>query len=185
MSQHPLTLLLFGVVIAANNLAVSLALGAVGRRDRFLRILLSFAFFEFTIPLAGIWLGRKVSETLSLHASWLSPAILAGLGAFMLAGAWRSRRDRARLARAVTSWRGIIGLSAGLSADNLVAGFGLGLRGIPPLAMALTIMCFSVAFSYIGLRTGHLVKRDYEKAGTAVTGALLIALAAASLAGWI
>lgn len=185
MNGHLLTLLLFGVVIAANNLVVSLALGAMGRRDRFLRIILSFAFFEFTIPLGGVWLGRKVSETLSLHASWLGPAILAGLGAFMMISAGRSGLDRAKLARAVTSWKGLIALSAGLSVDNLVAGFGLGMRGVPPLAMAVTIMGFSVVFSFIGLRTGHLVKRDYEKAGTAATGALLIALAGASIAGWI
>ncbi|OPL19589.1 MAG: hypothetical protein AVO35_09740 [Candidatus Aegiribacteria sp. MLS_C] len=39
--------------MAAGNPAVSLVLCAVGRRDRLLGILFSFAFQEFTIPLSG------------------------------------------------------------------------------------------------------------------------------------
>jgi putative Mn2+ efflux pump MntP len=69
--------------------------------------------------------------------------------------------------------------------DNLVAGFGLGLGGVNPLALATTIMCFSVVFAWIGLQVGHRVKQDYEKAGNTAAGLLLIMLAGAVLFGWI
>lgn len=185
MSEYILPLALFGVVIGANNLSVSLTLGATGQRSRRLRILLVFAFFEFTVPLTGVWLGQRVSSAISGSASWIGPVLLAGFGVFTIITSRRSRKDRRQLAEAVTSWKGLAGLSAGLSVDNLVVGFSLGLHGIPPLAMATTVMCFSVAFSWLGLQVGHRVRKDFGTTGTAVTGVLLILLAGASLAGWI
>jgi len=180
-----LTLAVFGLVIGANNLTVSLTLGAIGQRKRRGRILMVFALFEFLVPLIGVWLGQQVTVALVAHIAWLSPALLAGLGLVTLLSALGSRRDREKLARAVSGWRGLIALSAGLSSDNLVVGFGLGLRGTSPLALATTVMCCSVAFAWLGLQVGHRVQRDYEATGSAITGVLLILLAGASLAGWL
>ena len=185
MADTVLTLAVFGLVIGANNLTVSLTLGAIGQRKRQGRILLVFAGFEFLVPLIGVWLGQQMSVALAANTAWLSPALMAGLGVVSLFSAFGSSRDREKLARIVTSWHGLIALSAGLSVDNLVVGFGLGLVGISALAMATTVMCCSVAFAWIGLQVGHRVRRDYEAAGAAITGALLIALAGASLAGWL
>lgn len=185
MREHILQLLIIGMVIGANNLTLSLTLGSMGQRHRRFRIVSVFAFFEFTVPLVGVWLGREVSTAISGDASWIGPALLAGFGIFTVITSSRSRKDRRMLAEAVTSWKGLAGLSAGLSVDNLVVGFSLGLDGIPPLALAVTVMCFSVVFSWLGLHVGHLVKKDYGTAGTALTGVLLILLAGASMAGWV
>ncbi|MCA1795461.1 MAG: manganese efflux pump MntP family protein [Desulfotignum sp.] len=185
MLHTAVTLAIFGLVIGANNLTVALALGAIGQRRNQGRILLVFGGFEFSVPLIGVWLGQQMSDTLAAHADWLGPVLVAVLGMATLISARGSSRDREKLARTVSSWRGLIILSAGLSVDNLVVGFGLGLGGVSPLALAATIMCFSVVFAWIGLQLGHLVKQDYEKAGTAATGLLLMVLAGAMLLGWI
>ncbi len=185
MLHTAVTLAIFGLVIGANNLTVALALGAIGQRRNQGRILLVFAGFEFSVPLIGVWLGQQMADTLAACADWLGPVLLAGLGMATLISAQGSPRDREKLARTVTSWRGLISLSAGLSVDNLVAGFGLGLGGVSPLALAITIMCFSVVFAWIGLQVGHRVKQDYEKAGSTAAGLLLIVLAGAVLFGWI
>jgi manganese efflux pump family protein len=185
MFNTAVTLAIFGLVISANNLTVALALGAIGQRRNQGRILLVFGGFEFSVPLIGVWLGRQMSDTLAAHTDWLGPVLLAGLGMATLVSSRGSPRDRAKLARTVTSWRGLITLSAGLSVDNMVVGFGLGLGGVSALALATTIMCFSVVFAWIGLQVGHCVKQNYESAGTAATGLLLIMLAGAMLSGWI
>lgn len=179
------TLILFGLVIAANNLTVALALGAIGQRQHQGRVLLVFAGFEFFIPLIGVWLGQQMATTLVAYSDWLGPVLLVGLGLVTFITARRPRRDRQKLAQIVTSWRGLIALSAGLSVDNLIVGFGLGLGGIPPLALAATVMCFSVTFAWIGLQLGHRVQGNYEKTGTALTGILLILLAGAIWLGWL
>jgi len=77
----------------------------------------------------------------------------------------------------VTSWWGLITLSAGLSADNLVLGFSLGLEGVKPLALAFTIMLCSVLFAWVGLMLGQRIQRNYEREGAALSGVLLILLA--------
>ena len=180
-----LSLLAFGVVIALNNLALSLTLGALNGRQHRWRILAVFAVFEFTVPLAGVWLGREIAQAVAADLGWLGPLILAGLGITTLLSLRAERRDRARLVRAMTSWRGLVALSAGLSTDNLMVGFGLGLGGVSPLALATTIMVCSVGFAAVGLEVGHRVSRDYERPALAVSGVALIGLAVASALGWI
>ena len=180
-----LSLLAFGVVIALNNLALSLTLGALNGRQHRWRILAVFAVFEFTVPLAGVWLGREIAQAVAADLGWLGPVILAGLGITTLLSLRAERRDRAHLVRAMTSWRGLVALSAGLSTDNLMVGFGLGLGGVSPLALATTIMVCSVGFAAVGLEVGHRVSRDYERPALAVSGVALIGLAVASALGWI
>jgi len=179
------SLLVFGVVIALNNLALSLTLGALdGRRHR-LRILTVFAVFEFSVPLIGVWLGRGLAQAVAADLDWLGPVILASLGVMTLLSLRSDGHERAHLVAAMTSWRGLIALSAGLSTDNLLVGFGLGLEGVPPLALATTIMVCSVSFAAVGLHVGHRVSRDFERPSLAVSGAALIGLAAAAALDWI
>jgi putative Mn2+ efflux pump MntP len=180
-----LQLLIVGVVVAINNLVVALALGVM-RQERYrARILVVFGAFEFFVPLIGVWLGSTLAGILAEQTEWLGPALLMGLGLFTLLSARASRRDRKKLAGAVTTWRGLLMLSAGLSLDNLLVGFSLGLGGASPLLLAGTILIFSVSAAALGLQIGHRVQRHYESIGAAVSGVLLIALGAAVMAGWL
>ena len=176
-------LIILGVVIGFNNFATALALGAVGQEKRTWRILTIFALFEFNVPLIGLWLGRQASKSLVDASAWLSPVLLIALGIMTLVQSMRTTHDRKALAARVTSWRGLIILSAGLSIDNLVVGFSLGLRGVPALALAATVMVFSVTFAWIGLKLGGRSRRNYEKITEAIAGLLLLALAGAQAAG--
>lgn len=170
-------LLILGMVIGFNNFATALALGALGQEKRLWRILTVFAAFEFGVPLIGLWLGQNASEYLSGKGAWLGPLLLAALGVMTLFQSTRDTRSQKALARKMTTWRGLILLSAGLSLDNLVIGFSLGLGGIPPLAMAATIMVLSVIFAWIGLQIGGRSRRNFESLTEVISGLLLIALA--------
>lgn len=177
MAELVLQLLLVGLAIAANNMAVSLSLGALGHRRHWARILIVFAAFEFTVPLIGVWLGRNAAAVIAGHAGWLGPLLLAGVGVLSLASAFRGAPARRGLAEVLTGWRGLIVLSAGLSVDNLAVGFGLGLGGVPPLMLALTIMICSVGFAWVGLRIGHRVSKTWHAPADFFSGVILIGLA--------
>ena len=168
-----LQLAILGAVIGANNFSAALALGALGQARRRWRIAGTFAAFEFTVPLLGIWLGQATAEFVAGRADWLGPALLAGLGLWTLFETTRDTRDREALGAWLTGWRELVLLAAGLSVDNLVVGVSLGLEGIPPLAMAATIMGFSVTFTLIGLELGGRVRHSYETASELVSGGLL------------
>lgn len=176
-------LVILGVVIGFNNFATALALGAIGQQKRLWRILSVFAVFEFGVPLIGLWLGQNASGVLVNASSWLGPLLLATLGILTLVESTRDTHDQEKLAAKVTSWRGLVFLSAALSLDNLVVGFSLGLRGVPPLALATTIMICSVVFAWIGLELGGRGRRNYETAAEVMSGLLLLALAWADWSG--
>ncbi len=74
-------------------------------------------------------------------------------------------------------------MSAGLSVDNLIVGFSLGLGDVEPLILAGTIAGFSMTFAWIGLKLGHLAKDNHRRSAVAATGILLIGLAIATATG--
>lgn len=178
-----LELLILGIVVGSNNFATSLALGSLGQDDRRLRILVVFAAFEFGVPLLGLALGRRISGQLADNATWLGPLLIAGLGLWTLLVSTRRTPDTRKLARWLSSWRGLFALSAGLSLDNLVVGFGLGLGGMPVVLTATVIMLCSVAFAWIGLRIGAIGRRNFETPAEAFSGLLLLGVAWMILAG--
>ena len=129
------TLLVLGAVIGSNNLAASFALGALGQRPSIPRVVLTFGLFEFLVPLAGLWLGQQASSAIADSLGWLGPALIAGLGLFTLYEALKGGADEDALAEKIATRRGLLFLAAGLSIDNLVVGFGLGLGGMEPLGL--------------------------------------------------
>ena len=178
-------LLVLGAVIGSNNLAVSLALGALNQTARRLRIMFVFGAFEFFVPLLGIWIGAKLARTVGLPARGAGALLLVGFGLFVIISGIRKGEDHERLARQVTSWTGLVLLSMGLSLDNLLVGFSLGLGNADPLRVALAIMCFSVLFTWAGIHLGRVSQRNYERAAKIGAGVLLMGLGVAEFADWL
>ncbi len=180
-----LQLLILGIVVGSNNFATTLALGSLGQADRRWRILMVFAVFEFGVPLLGLALGRQLSGRLAEQGTWLGPLLIAGLGLWTLLISARRTPDAVQLGRWLSSWRGLIVLSAGLSLDNLVVGFGLGLGHLPVLVTATVIMLCSVGFAWTGLHLGAMGRRDFETPAEATSGLLLLLVAWMLWAGWL
>lgn len=178
-------LLLIGIVVGANNMAASIALGAAGQAARWPRILLVFGVVEFCVPLVGIAVGREVARRLADYTEWLGAVLLALLGAWTMVSGLVARFDLADLMRRAMSWGGLVLLAAGLSVDNAVIGFSLGLRGYSPLELALTIATCSVVFSAVGLGIGDAGRRHFETIAEVAAGIVLLGLAAADVAGWL
>lgn len=179
------TLLLIGLVIGSNNLAASLAIGALGKRPPTLRIVAIFGLFEFFVPLVGLWAGQRASSSIAETGDWLGPALIALLGLYTLYCSNEDEKAHEELARKLSRKRGLVLLAAGLSIDNLVVGFSFGLRQISPLELATTIALFSMSFAAIGIRIGDRLQRHHRCRTERFTGGLLLVLAAALAMGWI
>ena len=122
-------LFILGIVIGSNNLAVAFALGAMDTRPFWLRITVVFGIFEFVIPLIGILIGQQVSRHIASYVSYIGGGILLIFGLFMIYKSFKSyKKEESNLLEKVTSWLGIISLSAGLSIDNLIVGFSMELQ---------------------------------------------------------
>lgn len=172
-------LLFMGLVIGSNNLAAALAIGTLGENKRWWRIFLVFGMFEFLMPLLGVWIGLQTSSFVGGAATILSVVILLGLAAVSFYAATKPAQEDKALAIKITSWKGLILLELGLSLDNLIAGFGLGIRGaeLSPLLTALTIALFSVAYTWLGLHIGNKVASKWQNYAELGAGLLLCLLA--------
>lgn len=180
-----LNLILLGVVIGANNLAVSLALGALPEPPKRWQAVSIFGAFEFVVPFVGMWLGRQASQFLADHTSWLGAALLAVLGVWTLVSGLRDGPRDEKLARRATSVGGLTVLALVLSVDNLVVGFSLGLGDVEPWIVAATIASFSMAFAWLGITAGNEARRHWEKWAGVGAGVVLLLLAGALAMGWL
>jgi manganese efflux pump family protein len=181
----PIDFLILGVVIGSNNLAVALALGAMGQAAHCYRVMLVFGLFEFVMPLLGIGLGAATARAIGLQTNVVGTVLLIALGLLMVIGGIRNRPQDEMLAKHVTQWRGLVFLALGLSMDNVVVGFSLGIGRADPLTVATTIAVFSVLFTWIGMRLGHESRRGWERGAKIGAGMLLIGFGASNGMGWL
>jgi putative Mn2+ efflux pump MntP len=179
-----LELISIGVVVGLNNFAVALMLGALGQAPRRWRIAGVFGVFEFTVPLIGLLIGSAVAGYLAGAGRFIGAGLLVLLGLLAMRSANREGREGERLARRVTTRRGLVALALGLTLDNLVVGFALGLGDTEPLLLAATIAAFAVTFTLIGLELGRQGRKERENLAQRVSGLLLVVLGLAVALGW-
>ncbi|MEX1003669.1 MAG: manganese efflux pump [Crocinitomicaceae bacterium] len=177
------TLLFAGLVIGSNNFAAAVAIGALGGKKYWLKIISVFGIFEFIVPLIGVWLGEQLSGYIGSLANILSALILAGLAAVSFYSAAQPPKIDQKILARITSIRGLILLELGLSLDNLIAGFGLGIgeSELPPLLLAAIIAFFSVTYTFIGLTIGHKLAKNKKWQNYAQFGAGILLLILAVL----
>lgn len=180
-----ISLLILGVVIGSNNLATALALGALDQYPRRWRIVPVFGVFEFCIPLLGMWVGKELSDELAENGVWVAAGLLIALGLTAIYSGFRNSSKDEVFSRRLTSIPGLIVLAAGLSIDNAIVGFSLGLKDSEPFLVASTISIFAMAFTLLGLKLGKEANRKWEQYAQFGAGLLLLALAGATALGWI
>ena len=93
----PIDFLILGVVISSSNLAVALALGAMGQAARCFRVMLVFGLFEFVMPLLGIGLGAATARAIGLQANVVGTVLLIALGLLTVIGGIRNRPQDEKL----------------------------------------------------------------------------------------
>lgn len=169
-----LDLTLLGVIIASNNMSFALGLGAIGTNKYHMRILSVFTITEFTIPLIGLLLGRLLSSVIADYAGIIGSLILISLGFYTVYTVLNEKKGES--VEYLTSFKGLVLIALGLSTDNLVVGFSLGLRDVNPLKLAFFIASCSMLFTFIGLKSGKYIKNNMSKYIEALAGILLMVL---------
>ncbi len=167
-------LILLGIVIASNNLSFALGLGALGTDKYHLRIVLVFTIVEFVIPLVGLFIGQFLKSFLSDIADLIGSLILIGFGIYTIYSTFKTKSQKEKTIRIVTTVKSLLLIALGLSLDNLLVGFSLGLKDVNPLELASFIGFFSMIFTFIGLKTGKFVKQSLGKYVQVFAGIILI-----------
>ncbi len=160
------------VVVGFNNFFGAMALSSLSRRR--LPIIITFGVFLFTITFLGAYLGGRAVTQVPDFGAWLAPALLLGLGAWIIWSAFRPLRQRRELAQHLTSWPGLVGFAFAFSWDEMLVGLSLGLEGHHPLWVAGIVGTGSLLFTTLGTLVGNQVKKNWQKEAHVLAGAILI-----------
>lgn len=177
-----LGLLLVAVSLGVSNLAASIGIGLAGVDHRVrIRVAVVFGFFEVTMPLIGLAIGRPAADGLGTGAHQLGGGLLVAVGLYEVLMSISHRREDTAEAPTRTGRLLVSGLA--LSIDNLVVGFALGALAVGFLAAAVTISVVSVAMSLVGLEVGRRLGATTEINAAMVGGLVLVAVGVAIAAG--
>lgn len=166
-------------MISLDSFAAAVGLGTREARARFARIAMVFGVVGGAFPVVGLLLGRSLSGFMGAWASLLAGSILIGLGIWLTVAA-RGAPARAPLGhprprRRPLQGAALLGLAAGLSTDNLVAGFALGLHGADTILLGLLTFLSVLLASLLGLHLGAAGQARLGARAGALTGLLLMA----------
>lgn len=167
-------------MIASNNLAISLAMGTFTPKKEHLKIVLVFGVFEFVIPLAGVLIGQQLANFIQQYASIFGSIILTLLGCYIIVKSLINNGDISKIKDKILNLKGLIVLAMGLSIDNLIVGFGLGLKDVNPILFAAVISLSSMIFSLLGLKLGKYFSNRFRVITEVLSGILLICLGIAT-----
>ena len=172
-----LALVGIALVMSLDSLTAALALGAAAWRRRALPIALSFGVLGGLAPLAGLWLGERISARLTDLAAWLGVGLLLAIGLYFIASALRARSPAFEKTSSALKAGKVLALAFSLSIDNLLISFGLGLRGAAPYTLA-AISAFTIfTLSYLGLLVGDAARQAWHHWAGVGAGVALMGLA--------
>jgi putative Mn2+ efflux pump MntP len=146
-----------------------------------LRVAALLLLFEGGMPLIGLALGAGLAHVIGDIADYLAPAAVIAIGVWMLFRKVEHAEEKkaGRLTSALDM--AVIGLGLGISLDELVIGFSLGLAHLPviPVILAIAVQAFFAA--QLGLTLGSRLSEHLRERTHQLAAVILIILGAALL----
>jgi len=174
MGASMLESLALGFFLSLDNFRSSIAIGTIPVSfRRAVQIAGVFGAWDALAPLLGGVLGHYAGRTIGPIADYVGPVLLGAYGLHLLLGALR-RPAPAQIDR---PWIMLFGMPLSLSVDNLLAGTGLGLLGLPPFVPAVVFGAMTAVMSLAGLCLGRTAARLVPLRSDVVSGLSLVVAA--------
>ncbi len=182
-----LTLVLLGLSLSIDSLAVAVTTGICKQKVRLRHALkagLVFAFFQVTMPLAGWVAGVRIHSLMASFDHWLAFGLLALIGGRMIYEAVReipvSPDADGCVQTAVcpagdpTSWGRLAGLGLATSIDALAAGVSLAIDHAPIVPALFIIGVITFLFAFTGMMAGKRLGVLFQRRACIAGGCILI-----------
>ena len=177
-----LALLLVAPLLGLDNFVAAASI-SVGRSDcrTGARVCAIFGGYALVAPLIGLLLGELFATSVGDVGRVLGGIVLILIGLRGLVTDLAAPRPDVPSRRARYDVRSILLIGASVSTDNLAAGFGLGLYGVPILAAVVITAGATVIMSLLGFRLGGLVAGRLARYADRLSAAALAVIGAALL----
>lgn len=169
-----LTLVLIGIGLAMDCLAVALAAGTTlraGRLKTACGLALSFGGFQAGMTLAGWVLGDQFIALIAGFDHWIAFILLASIGLKMI---WEARREDGAERIDVLHPVSLLVLSVATSIDALAVGLSLAFLQVDIVVAAAVIGAVSAAFAFAGVLAGSRLYRIVGRKTEVAGGVILI-----------
>ncbi|MBQ9643017.1 MAG: manganese efflux pump [Lachnospiraceae bacterium] len=170
-------LLLTAVGLSADAFSVAVCKGlACGRKNRTGLALLCglwFGFFQFLMPLIGVFLGSRFIQYIAKYDHWVAFCLLAGIGANMIRESLKGGEEQLD---SRTDPGTMLLLAIATSIDAMAVGLGLGLLGVSIFTSAVFIGVCTFILSAAGVLLGSKVGERFSGRAQIAGGVILIIL---------
>lgn len=174
-----LALVLSAFAVGLDNFAAAIGIGLAGvdARTR-LRVGVVFGLFEAGMPLVGILIGHGTAQSLGHTTRYVGGGMLVVAGLWIVVQARRAHRSETKITPKAGSRNSgrLVFTALGLSIDNLVVGFGLGVTKIPLVVSLLVFAVVSVGLSLAGLEVGRRLGARMQRSTDEFAGVVLVAV---------
>jgi manganese efflux pump family protein len=181
MGGPMLEILGLGLFLSLDNFRSSIAIGTIPFSfRRAMQIAVVFGAWDGLAPLLGGVLGQYAGKTIGPIADYVGPALLGTYGLHLLLGALRRPAPN----EIDQPWIMLFGMPLSLSVDNVLAGTGLGLVGLPPFIPAMVFGAITAVMSLTGLCLGRTAARLVPIRSDVVSGLSLVIAAIVLPTAW-
>jgi putative Mn2+ efflux pump MntP len=171
------TLLIIAIGLSFDSFAVSVSSGIIKNTIPFfdaVKIALSLAFFQGTMPLLGWFLGKRVSDSISEYGPWIAFGLLGILGARMIMTSLRQKPE----AKTINPLHPMVllSLSIATSVDALIVGISFAFFELELMIAILLIGSITFLASMLGILFGKNIGNRYGKKMEILGGLVLISI---------
>ena len=166
------------VALAMDAFAVSVCAGCALKRVtvvHFLRLSLTFGFFQFLMPVIGWALGLTVRGFIESWDHWIAFALLAWIGGNMIREGVKGDAEDCDPSLAFGT---MLMLAVATSIDALAVGITFAFLNVPILAAVAFIGVVTFVISALGVKIGNLFGARYKSKAEIFGGAVLILIGA-------
>ena len=166
------------VALAMDAFAVSVCAGCSLKRVtavHFLRLSLTFGFFQFLMPVIGWALGLTVRGFIESWDHWIAFALLALIGGNMIREGVKGDAEDCDPSLAFGT---MLMLAVATSIDALAVGITFAFLNVPILAAVAFIGVVTFVISALGVKIGNLFGARYKSKAEIFGGAVLILIGA-------
>ena len=168
------------VALAMDAFAVSVCAGCALKRVtavHFLRLSLTFGFFQFLMPVIGWALGLTVRGFIESWDHWIAFALLAWIGGNMIRGGGDDSEDGESCSVDPTKGRKLLILAVATSIDALAVGVTFAFLRVDNILSAVCFIgCTTFVLSAVGVKVGSVFGARFQSRAELFGGVVLIAM---------